>query len=110
MDDGRSLTEQLERAWSQALLAVSAVEDEAGRWVQRVAGLAGWGPDELRRHRTEWAARLSGQRQELERFVEERVRGAIAHLQLPKRETIHEIDRRLTALSRRVDVLSRGSA
>ena len=104
-----TLSEHLERTWSQALLAVSAVEDEATRWVHRVAGVVGWGPEDVRRHAGEWTVRLAGQRQELERFVDEGVRRALSRFQLPKRETIQDIDRRLGALSRRVDALRRGS-
>jgi polyhydroxyalkanoate synthesis regulator phasin len=110
LDDRRSLTEQLEKAWSQALGAVSAVEDEASRWVHRWAGAAGIGPDEVRRHAGEWAERLAGQRRELERFVDEGVRRALARVKLPKREEVQELERRLGSLSHRVEALSRRDA
>jgi polyhydroxyalkanoate synthesis regulator phasin len=110
LDERRSVSEHLERAWTQALLAVSTVEDEATRWVQRWADAAGLSPDDVRRQALEWAERLAGQRRQLERFMDEGVRRALANVQLPKREQIQDLERRLGTLSQRVDALKRGEA
>jgi ubiquinone biosynthesis protein UbiJ len=110
MDEPRSVTEYLERAWSQALLTVSAAEEEASRWVGRWAGAAGWGPEEVRKHASDWAERLVGQRRELEHFVEEGVRKAVGRMRIPKREEVQELERKMNALVNRLEKLTQKSA
>ena len=60
------VVEVLERMWAQALTAVSSVEDEAARVVQRAQTVAGWSQDEVRRQMNELTERLAAQRKELE--------------------------------------------
>ena len=62
----RPVLEALERMWAQALTAVSSVEDEAARVVQKAQTVAGWSQDEVRRQVNELAQRLRTQRRELE--------------------------------------------
>ena len=101
----RPLAETFERLWSQALLAVSTAEDEAGRAVQRVTGAAGWSPDEVRRHARELTERLVSQRRDLERNVEEGVRKALGRMKLPRREELQEVSVRLERVARRIQAL-----
>ena len=49
LKDKRPVVEALERMWAQAVTAVSSVEDEAARVVQRAQTVAGWSQDEVRR-------------------------------------------------------------
>lgn len=102
----RPFAEHLERLWSQALLTVSVAEGEAAKAVHRVAELAGWSQDEVKRHVRELSERLVMQRHELERSVEEAVKGALARLKLPKREELMAFEQRLNRLSERVDALA----
>src|SRR5688572_14078275 len=99
LNDRRSLTEHLERAWGQALLAVSAVDEEAGRWVDRWAHHAGLGAEDIRSQARDWASRLAAHRRELERFAEEAVKKAVGNLRYPKSEEIQALESRLGRLA-----------
>jgi len=101
----RSLPEQFRDAWSQALAAVSNAEDEAQKALVRVSELAGWGPEEVRRHARELTDRLTGQRRELEKNIEVGVKKALSRVKLPKREEVASLQARVAALSTRIDAL-----
>lgn len=101
--DRKGLTDQFERAWSQALTAVSVAEDEAAKVLQRFAGMAGWGQDEVKRHAREFTDRLSSQRKELERNVEDNVKKTLARLKVPRREQLQELETRIDRLGQRLD-------
>ncbi|QRN93780.1 phasin family protein [Archangium violaceum] len=99
------LAETFERVWSQALLAVSTAEEEAARTVQRVAGLAGWSPEEMIRQARLLTERLAGQRKDLEHNVEEGVRRALVHFKIPRRDEMQDIEARLIRLAERIEAL-----
>ncbi|MCI0670345.1 MAG: phasin family protein [Myxococcaceae bacterium] len=105
--DRKSPGEVFERLWGQALLAVSAAEEEATRAVQRAAELAGSSQEEVRRQVREFSDRLAGHRKDLERNVEEGVRTALARLRLPRRDELQELHGRLDRLSQRLEALER---
>ena len=94
-----------ERAWSQALLAVSTAEEEAAKLVARVSEAAGWTQDEVKRQVRELTDRLTHQRKELERGVEEGVKKALLRVKVPRREDLAGIEARLDQLSKRIDAL-----
>jgi polyhydroxyalkanoate synthesis regulator phasin len=102
----RPISEQLERIWSQALMAASAAEEEASKVVHRVAELAGWSQDEVKRHVRELSERLVTQRHDLERSVEEAVKGSLARIKLPKREELVAFEDRLNQVAARIDALA----
>ncbi len=101
----KSLTEVFERVWSQALLAVSSVEEEASKVASRVAEVAGWSQDEVKRRVGEFTEKLAAQRREVERTVEESVKRALQRLRVPRREELAAINARLDQLSQRIDAL-----
>src|SRR5262249_61392167 len=105
----RSVVESLERMWAQAVTAVSSVEDEAARVVQRAQTVAGWSQDEVRRQMGDLAERLAAQRRELEQGLEERVRGALQRLRVPRREEVQALMARVDRVAERVGELERGS-
>jgi polyhydroxyalkanoate synthesis regulator phasin len=105
--DRRPLMEALERMWSQALTAVSSVEDEAARVVQKAQTVAGWSQDEVRRQVGELAERLAAQRRDLERALDERVRGGLQRLRIPRREEVQALSARLRRAADRVEQLER---
>lgn len=98
----KGLPEYFERVWSQALVAVSAAEDEAAKALQRMADAAGWGQDEVQKRARLFTERLIQQRKELEQAIEDGVKKSLARLRTPKREELAAIDRRLDTLLRRV--------
>jgi poly(hydroxyalkanoate) granule-associated protein len=93
--------------WAQALTAVSSVEDEAARVVQRAQTVAGWSQDEVRRQMGELTERLAAQRKELEQGLEERVRGALQRLRVPKREEVQALVARVDRVAERLETLER---
>jgi len=95
--------------WAQAVTAMSSVEDEAARVVQRAQTVAGWSQDEVRRQMGDLAERLAAQRRELEQGLEERVRGALQRLRVPRREEVQALMARVDRVSERVENLERGS-
>jgi poly(hydroxyalkanoate) granule-associated protein len=108
--DRRPLMEALERMWSQALTAVSSVEDEAARVVQKAQTVAGWSQDEVRRQVGELSERLAVQRRDLERALDERVRGALQRLRIPRREEVQALSSRLRRVADRVEQLERAGS
>ena len=106
----RPVLEGLERMWAQALTAVSSVEDEAARVVQKAQTVAGWSQDEVRRQVTELSQRLRAQRRELEQGVETGVRTALARLRVPRRDEVAALTAQLDRIAARVERLEQGSA
>lgn len=103
----KSVVEHFERAWSQALLVVSTAEDEASNALGKVAELAGWGQEELRRHAREFADRLSVQRRDLERNMEETAKRTLSMLKVPRREQLSELQARLDRIEARLDLFGK---
>ena len=99
------VAETFEKLWSQALLAVNTAEEEASRAVQRVAAVAGWSQEEVKRQAREFTDRLAGHRKDLEHNVEERVRLALTRLKLPRREELASFGSRLDRLAERIQEL-----
>ena len=55
------------------------------------------------------AERLAAQRRELEQGLEERVRGALQRLRVPRREEVQALMTRVDRVAERVEKLERGS-
>lgn len=95
------------RAWSQALLVVSAAEDEASTALGKVAEFTGWGQEEVRRHACEFSERLATQRRDLERNIEETAKRTLSVLRVPRKEQLFELQSRLDRLEARLDLLAK---
>lgn len=95
--------------WVQAVTAVSSVEEEAARVVQRAQTVAGWSQDEVRRQMGELAERLAAQRKELEQGLEDRVRGALQRLRVPRRDEVQALAARVDRVAERLERLERGA-
>jgi len=107
--DKRPVLEALERMWAQAVTAMSSVEDEAARVVQKAQTVAGWSQDEVRRQVGELSERLAAQRQQLEQGLEERVRGALQRLRVPRRDEVQALSARVDRVAERLERLERGA-
>jgi len=103
--DRRPVVEALERMWAQAVTAYSSVEEETARVVQRAQTVAGWSQDEVRRQMGELSERLAAQRKELEQGLEERVRGALQRLRVPRREEVQALTSRVDRVAERLERL-----
>ncbi len=94
-------------AWSNALAGVNAAEQEAEKVLARIADVAGFSPEDVRRQAREFGERLANQRREVERAVDDAVRRAANRFRIPSREDIEALQRRLDAVAQRVDELSK---
>ncbi len=101
------IQELFKEAWSHALAGVNAAEQEAEKVFERLADAAGLSPEDVRRHARDFGERLTAQRRELERAIDEGVKRAAVRLRVPTRGDLDAIERRVAELSTRVDQLAR---
>ena len=101
------IQERFKEAWSHALAGVNAAEEEAGKIIQRLADAAGFSPDDVRRHAREFGERLTTQRKEIERTIDDAVRRAANRFRLPTKEDLDALQKRLDVVSERVEALAR---
>ena len=94
-------------AWSNALAGVNAAEQEAEKVFTRLADVAGFSPDDVRRHAREFGERLQSQRRELERGIDDAVRRAASKFRIPTKDDIEQLQKRLDAISERVESLAK---
>jgi polyhydroxyalkanoate synthesis regulator phasin len=94
-------------AWSNALAGVNAAEQEAEKVLARIADVAGFSPEDVRRQAREFGERLASQRREVERAVDDAVRRAANRFRIPSREDMEALQRRVDAVAQRVDELAK---
>lgn len=97
-------------AWSHAVAGVNAAEQEAEKVLTRLADVAGLSPDEVRRHARELGERLTSQRRDLERSIDDAVRRAASRFRVPSREEIEALQKRVESLSQRIEALAKERA
>jgi poly(hydroxyalkanoate) granule-associated protein len=100
------LQEMFKDAWSQALAGVNAAEQEAEKVFARLADVAGFSPEDVRRHAREFGDRLTGQRRELEKSIDDAVRRAANRFRIPTKEDIESLQKRLDSVAERVEALA----
>ncbi len=105
--DRRSVSDFFQHLWTQALGTVSGAEEETQKLLGRVQAMAGWSQDEVKKQVQQFSERLTGQRREVERRLDDTVKQAVARVRVPRREEIAQLNARLDALSRRVEALSK---
>jgi polyhydroxyalkanoate synthesis regulator phasin len=93
-------------AWSQALVGLNNAEQEAEKVLNKIADAAGFSPEDVRRHAREFGERLTVQRKELERAVDDAVKRTASRFKLPTREEIETLRQRVETISARVDALA----
>lgn len=94
-------------AWSNALAGVNAAEQEAEKVITRIADAAGFSPEDVRRQAREFGERLTSQRREIERSIDDAVRRAANRFRVPTRDDLETLQKRLDAISERLDALAR---
>lgn len=97
-------------AWSNALAGVNAAEQEAEKVITRIADAAGFSPEDVRRQAREFGERLTSQRREIERSIDDAVRRAANRFRVPTRDDLETLQKRLDAISERLDALARDKA
>jgi polyhydroxyalkanoate synthesis regulator phasin len=94
-------------AWSSALAGVNAAEQEAEKVFGRLADVAGFSPDDVRRHAREFGERLVVQRREIEKAIDDAVRRTANRFRIPTQSDIDALTRRVDAVAERIDALSK---
>jgi polyhydroxyalkanoate synthesis regulator phasin len=101
------LQEIFKDAWSHALAGVNAAEQEAEKVFTRLADAAGFSPDDVRRHARDFGERLTTQRREIEKSIDDAVRRAANRFRLPTKEDVESLQKRLDSIAQRVESLSK---
>jgi polyhydroxyalkanoate synthesis regulator phasin len=104
------IQERFKEAWSHALAGINSAEQEAEKIFNRLADAAGFSPEDVRRHAREFGDRLQVQRKELEKAIDDGVKKAASRLRVPTTDDIASIEKRLDAISARIDALAANQA
>jgi poly(hydroxyalkanoate) granule-associated protein len=101
------IQEMFKEAWSSALAGVNAAEQEAEKVLGKVADAAGFSPDEVKRHAREFGERLTVQRREIEKAIDDAVRRTANRFRIPTQSDIEALQKRVDAVAQRVEALSK---
>jgi polyhydroxyalkanoate synthesis regulator phasin len=93
-------------AWSQALVGINTAEAEAEKVLARLADAAGLTPDDVKHHAREFGERLTQQRREVERAIDDGVRRAAAQFKIPTRDEVESLKRRVDQIADRLEVVA----
>jgi polyhydroxyalkanoate synthesis regulator phasin len=93
-------------AWSQALVGINTAEAEAEKVLARLADAAGLTPEDVKHHAREFGERLTQQRREVERAIDDGVRRAAAQFKIPTRDEIESLKRRVDQLADRLEAVA----
>jgi polyhydroxyalkanoate synthesis regulator phasin len=104
------LQAKFREAWSQALAGVNAAESEAEKVLSRLADAAGLSPEDVKHHAREFGERLTQQRREVERAIDDGVRRAAAQFKLPTREEVEALRRRIDEVAERIEAIAQERA
>jgi polyhydroxyalkanoate synthesis regulator phasin len=96
------IQEMFKDAWSSALAGVNAAEAEA----EKVLGRLGFSPDDVKRHAREFGERLTTQRKDLERAIDDAVKRTANRFRIPTQADIVALQKRVDDVSARVDALA----
>ena len=94
-------------AWSNALAGVNAAEQEAEKVLNKIADAAGFSPDDVKRQAREFGERLTVQRREIEKTIDDAVRRTVNRFRIPSREELDALQKRLDSISEKVEALAK---
>jgi polyhydroxyalkanoate synthesis regulator phasin len=101
------IQEMFKEAWSSALAGVNAAEAEAEKVLGKLADAAGFSPDDVKRHAREFGERLTTQRRDLEKVIDDAVKRAASRFRIPTQADIQALQRRVDEVQARVDAISK---
>ncbi len=104
------LQARFREAWSQALVGLNAAEAEAEKVLQRLADAAGFSPEDVRQQARELGERLTQQRREVERAIDDGVRRAAAQFRIPTRDEVEALRKRVDQIADRLEVVAQERA
>jgi polyhydroxyalkanoate synthesis regulator phasin len=100
------LQAKFREAWSQALVGINTAEAEAEKVLARLADAAGLTPQDVKHHAREFGERLTQQRREVERAIDDGVRRAAAQFKIPTRDEVESLKRRVDQIADRLEVVA----
>jgi polyhydroxyalkanoate synthesis regulator phasin len=101
------IRETFKEAWSSALAGVNAAEAEAEKVLGKLADAAGFSPDDVKRHAREFGERLTTQRHDLERAIDEAVKRTANRFRIPTQADIEALQKRVDAVAAKVEALAK---
>jgi polyhydroxyalkanoate synthesis regulator phasin len=101
------IQDMFREAWSSALAGVNAAEQEAEKVLGKVADAAGFSPEDVRRHAREFGERLSSQRHEVEKAIDDAVRRTANRFRIPTQADIDALQKRVDEVARRIEALAK---
>jgi polyhydroxyalkanoate synthesis regulator phasin len=104
------LQAKFREAWSHALVGLNAAEAEAEKVLGRLADAAGLTPEDVKHHAREFGVRLTQQRREVERAIDDGVRRAAAQFKIPTRDEIDALRRRMDEIADRLEAVAQERA
>ncbi|HQR28992.1 MAG TPA: phasin family protein [Anaeromyxobacteraceae bacterium] len=104
------LQTKFKEAWSQALVGLNAAEAEAEKVLARLADAAGLTPEDVKHHAREFGERLTQQRREVERAIDDGVRRAAAQFRIPTRDEVEALRKRVDQIADRLEVIAQQRA
>ncbi len=104
------LQARFREAWSQALVGLNAAEAEAEKVLLRLADAAGLTPEDVTQQAREFGERLTQQRREVERAIDDGVRRATAQFKVPTRDEVDALRKRVEQLSERIEAIAQARA
>lgn len=104
------LQSKFKEAWSQALVGLNAAEAEAEKVLARLADAAGLTPEDVKHHAREFGERLTQQRREVERAIDDGVRRAAAQFRIPTRDEVEALRKRVDQIADRLEVIAQQRA
>ena len=104
-DAKRGMTDWFREAWSQAIVAVSTAEEEAGKVLHKAGDLAGWGPEEAKRLAKDFSEKLISQRKDLEKSLDDQVHKTLSRMKVPRRDEIEALQARVAKAAERIEAL-----
>jgi polyhydroxyalkanoate synthesis regulator phasin len=104
------LQAKFREAWSHARVGLNAAEAEAEKVLARLADAAGLTPEDVKHHAREFGERLSQQRREVERAIDDGVRRAAAQFKIPTRDEVESLRRRMDEIADRLEAVAQERA
>jgi poly(hydroxyalkanoate) granule-associated protein len=101
------IQQMFKEAWSNALASVNAAEQEAEKVLNKIADAAGFSPEDVKRHAREFGERLTVQRREIEKTIDDAVRRTVNRFRIPSREDLDALQKRLDSISEKVEALAK---
>jgi poly(hydroxyalkanoate) granule-associated protein len=101
------IQEMFKDAWSHALAGVNAAEQEAEKVLTKLADAAGFSRDDVKRHAREFGERLTSQRREIEKAIDDAVRRTANRFRIPSQSDIEALQKRVDAVAERVEALAK---